>query len=208
MKRIAKLYSLLLLLLALQSCESDDDITPQVQWEKIEFADQGPIYSIHGSLEDGLLLGTLRGVIKVTDNGKTSKEVLRVDTPITNLIKDGDVITAVTNIKNYSSRDGGETWHDSDKTYSPFHNREVYDSKGIIYHHVALNNGELGTPSLIMRSSDRGTNWENIFPHKRNVYSMYLDNTDRLYLGTSGSEWDGQSFTAISNAAVLYYMKK
>lgn len=208
MKKIARLYSLLVLLLAFQSCKSEDDVAPQIQWEKIEFADQGPIYSIHGSLEDGLLLGTLRAVVKVTDNGKTSREVLRINTPITNLIQDGNVITAVTINKNYSSSDGGETWHDSDKPYSPFHSREVYDSRGVVYHHVALNNGELGTPSLIMRSSDGGTNWENIFPYKRYVYSMYLDSRDKLYLGTSGSDWDGQSFVSSSNAGILYYMKK
>jgi photosystem II stability/assembly factor-like uncharacterized protein len=208
MKRIAGLCSVLVLLLTLQSCKSEDDVAPQVQWEKIDFPNQGAIYSIHGSLEDGMLLGTLRAIIKVTDNGKTSREVLIVNEPITNLIQDGDVITAVTLIMNYSSSDGGETWHYSDKPYSPFRNTQLYDSKGTIYHHVSLNNGPLGTPSLIMRSTDNGTNWENIFPYKHYVYSIYLDSKDRLYLGINGATWDGQSFNSANTPAILYYMKK
>jgi photosystem II stability/assembly factor-like uncharacterized protein len=208
MKRIAGLCSVLVLLLTLQSCKSEDDVAPQVQWEKLEFTDQVSIYSIHGSLEDGLLLGTHRAIIKVTDNGKNSREVLIVNTPIANLIQDGDEITAVTDLMNYSSRDGGETWHYSNKPYSPFHSRELYDSKRVIYHHVALNNGTLRTPSLIMMSTNGGTNWENIFPYKRYINSMHLDSRDKLYLGALGAEWDGLSFASGSNTATLYYMKK
>jgi photosystem II stability/assembly factor-like uncharacterized protein len=208
MRRITTLYSLLILLLAFQSCKSEDDVAPQVQWDKIDFPDQGAIYSIHGSLEGGLLLGTSRTIIKVTDNGKTRREVLIVNEPITNFIQDGDVITAVTLIMNYSSSDGGETWHYSDKPYSPFRKSELHDSKGTIYHHVYLSNGPLGTPSLIMRSTDSGTNWENIFPYKHYVYSIYLDSKDKLYLGINGAIWDGQSFTSANTPAILYYMKK
>jgi len=103
--------------------------------------------------------------------------------------------------------DEGETWKVSAKGLTPYDQKEFRDSQGILYHHIALSNGELVTPSLILRSMDDGTNWENIFPFKHYVYSMYIDSKDRLYLGINGMEWDGVSFSCSDITAILYYKK-
>lgn len=206
MKRMFTFYAVLLL--TIQSCSPDDTkVTPQPEWEKIEFADQGAIYSIYGDLENTMLLGTSRSIIKLTDNGKVIHQVLLNET-IIGFRKENDTLFAASNPKNYYSIDNGDTWHASDKGFEPYHTKELRDSKGILYHHVALPNGELITPSLILKSSDNGTNWENIFPYKHFVYSIYLDSKDRLFLGINGWEWDGKSFVVTGNTAILYYQKK
>ncbi len=210
MKRTRKFCSCFILLIAsitFQACDSGDEVTPQSQWEKIEFADQGAIYSMYGSLEENLLLGTSHSILKLTERGKVNKEVLRVNEPIADIMLMNDTLYAVTNFTSYYSIDGGETWKGANKGFVPFNQRELRDTKGILYQHVALANGELITPSLILRSSDNGTNWENIFPYKHYVYSMYLDSKDRLYLGINGWEWDGISFSGKGNTAILYYWK-
>lgn len=202
-------YVVLALLLAFQSCNPDDDkVTPQSQWEKIEFEGQGAIHSIYGSLEDHLLLGTSQAILKLTDQGKVSRQVLQLDAPVGEFMAIGDTLYAITNFKNYYSSDEGETWKESAKGLVAFNKRELRDSKGTLYNHVALANGELITPSLILRSTDNGTNWENIFPFKHYVYSVYLDGKDRLYLGINGWPWDGTSFSGTGNTAILYYQKK
>jgi hypothetical protein len=195
--------------LTFYACNSDDDkITPEIQWEKIEFPDQGAIYSVYGALEERLLLGTSRAIIMLTDNGEVSREVLPMDEPVSNFMEVNDTLYAISNFRNHYSIDEGETWKVSTKGWTPSDQNEFRDSKGILYYHIAVPNGELITPSLILRSIDNGSNWENIFPFKHYVYSMYLDSNDRLYLGINGWEWDGLSFSGTGNTAILYYKKE
>jgi hypothetical protein len=209
MKKLTSFYAVLVLVLTLQSCKNDEDkVSPQSEWEKIEFADQGAIHSIYGSLEENLLIGTDRSITKLTDNGKSIKQVLQVKTPISSFLKDADTLYAISNFQDYYSVDNGDSWQESSKNFIPFKGRELKDSKGIMYHHVAIPDGELMTPSLILRSADNGTNWENIFPDKRYVFSTYLDNKDRLYVGTINWEWDERGgFSGTGFTAILYYQK-
>ncbi|SDL50029.1 hypothetical protein SAMN05421823_106185 [Catalinimonas alkaloidigena] len=211
MKKNKIIYVVLLLGITLQSCEKEgDNMSPKTDWEQIEFADQGAIYSVYGSLESTLLVGTSLSVIKLTDNGKSTRNVLQLDYPVTDFFEDADTLYAITNEQDYYSIDGGDSWQVSNKDFMPFTPNDLTDSKGIIYHHVAIPNGELITPSLILMSSDRGTNWENIFPYKRLVYSTYLDDNDRLYLGSIDWEWNETqgSFSGNGNTAILYYQKR
>ena len=68
------------------------------------------------------------------------------------------------------------------------------DSKGTLYQVVEHFDGELGLPTSFLRSINKGNSWENIFPYKRIFYSWHIDGNDRVYIGTSGSVWDGQFF--------------
>jgi hypothetical protein len=212
MKKLTSIYTLLIFVLISQSCKKDEDkVTPQSEWESIEFADQGAIHSIYGSLEENLLIGTGLSIIKISDNGKSSKQVLQVKTQISTFLKDADTLYAISNFQDYYSVDNGDSWQESSRNFMPFNrinDSELRDSKGILYHHVAIPNGELITPSLILRSSDNGTNWTNIFPYKRYVFSTYLDDKDRLYIGTINWEWEGVGFSGTGNTAILYYQKK
>jgi hypothetical protein len=209
MKRAQIVYSFFALSLTFQACNSDDDkIAHAIRWEKMEFPDQGTIHSVYGALEERLLLGTSRAIIMLTDNGKVSREVFKMDEPVSDFRVVDDTLYAIANFKSYYSIDEGETWKVSAKGLTPPYQNEFRDSKGILYHHIAISNGEVITPSLILRSIDSGTNWENIFPFKHYVYSMYIDSKDRLYLGTNGWPWDGVSFSSTGNTAILYYKKE
>lgn len=210
MKKLISLYALIIIILTLQSCKKDDDkVTPQSEWEKIEFSDQGAIHSIYGSLEENMLIGTARSIIKLTDSGNNIKEVLQVKTSISSFLKDADTLYAISNFQDYYSVDNGDSWQESKKDFIPFQGSELKDSKGIMYHHVAIPNGELITPSLILRSSDNGTNWENIFPYKRYIFSTHLDTKDRLYLGSINWDWDERGgFSGSGFTAILYYQKR
>ncbi|WP_162055340.1 WD40/YVTN/BNR-like repeat-containing protein [Pontibacter pamirensis] len=207
MKRLTKLYALLILLLVLQSCKSDD-VPPQVQWEKMEFEDQGSIYSIHGSLGESMLLGTSRAILKLTDNGRSIREVLPVDIQISEFMQYGDTLYAISVWKNYYSLDEGETWQEKNRGFTPSYTNEFKDSRNVFYNHVSIvTQGHIRTPSMIMKSHDSGANWENIFPYKHIVNSMHLDNKDRLYLGANAEEW-GSGAIPGSRKAILYYTKK
>lgn len=210
MRRVQIVYFLFLLSLTFQACNSDDDENMhEIEWQKMEFPDKGSIYSIYGSLEDRLLLGTSQAIIMLTENGKVSREVLKLDGAIRGFEKLNDTLYAFAIFKSHYSVDEGETWKESAKAFTPPSSQWKFrDSKGMLYYHVALSNGELVTPSLILRSIDNGTNWENIFPFKHYVYSMYIDSNDRLYLGINGWQWDGLSFSGNSTTAILYYTKK
>jgi hypothetical protein len=175
----------------------------------MDFADEGVIYSIYGSLEEQLFLGISRSIIKLTEKGKVSRIVFQTEYPVIEFWNTNDTIYANTEWSIYYSTDNWETWKVLGKERERVSGWEFSDSKNTIYHHVYLPIGEIGTPSLIMRSSDNGTNWENVFPYKHYEYSMYLDSKDRLYVGTNDSEWDGFSFTlSTQNTAILYYQTK
>ena len=150
MKRAQIIYSFFVLSLTFQACNSDDDkIAHEIQWEKMEFPDQGAIYSVYGALEERLLLGTSRAIIMLTDNGKVSREVFQMDEPASDFRVVDDTLYAIANFKSYYSIDEGETWKVSAKGLTPSDQKEFGDSKGTLYHHIALSYGEVITPSLI-----------------------------------------------------------
>jgi len=209
MKRAPIVYSFFVLSLTFQACNSDDDkIAHEIQWEKIEFPNQGTIHSVYGTLEERLLLGTSRAIVMLTDNGKVSREVFQMDEAVRDFRAVDDTLYAIANFKSYYSIDEGDTWKVSVKGLTPSDQNVFRDSKGTLYHHIALSNGEIITPSLILRSIDSGTNWENVFPFKHYVYSMYVDSKDRLYLGTNTWPWDGVSFSSTGTTPILYYKKQ
>lgn len=202
-------FLMLPMLMLLTSCDDDKDLDNAVQWEKIEFVNGGVIHSIYGNLDDYLLVSTISKILRTNDGGKTWETVLEVQNPIGEFQPlNGDII-AVANFKDYISHDQGLTWeevefdHDLNAPWSAFN-----DTKGTLYQIVAHYNGELALPTTVLRSVNKGNSWETIFPNKHLVYSWYIDNRDRVYLGVSGNVWDGDFFVEDPQfSAYLYYLK-
>jgi hypothetical protein len=210
---MTRTYTLMLkcvfLLLSISSCEEDDVFNDRVDWTKIEFPDGGLIHAIHGSLDDYMLISTISKILRTTDGGKTGVEVKNVMDPIGEFKLVNDDIYAVSNFKDFISRDKGETWEevafDWEITRQP---DALFDSKGILYSVVSHYEGELSLPTTFLRSVNRGNSWETIFPNRHLIISSHIDGNDRVYLGVSGSLWNGKFFESDPEfRAYLFYMK-
>ena len=168
------------------------------------------IYAVYGDVDEYLLVSTPTKILRTADGGKTWTTVKSVVDPIGNFNPLHDDLYAVSNFTDYISHDQGQTWEAVAFDHELYPNAVNFsDSKGILYQVVNHFDGELGLPTSFLRSSSKGNSWENIFPYHRSFYSWHIDARDRVYIGTSGSVWDGQSFTDDNPqfSGYLYYMK-
>jgi len=198
------------LLVILVSCDDENPSPNQVQWESIEFPGENVIYAVYGDLDEYLLVSTPTKILRTVDGGKTWTTVKSVADPIGNFSPLNDDLYAVSNFTDYISHDDGQTWEALAFDYELYpHSRDFGDTKGTLYQVVDHYDGELGLPTSFLRSINRGNSWENIFPDKRMFYSWHLDGNGRVYVGTSGSTWDGQFFSDDNPQfrAYLYFMK-
>jgi len=198
------------LFIILSSCDDENTAANQVQWESIEFPGENVIYAVYGDLDEYLLVSTPTKILRTVDGGKTWTTVKSVVDPIGNFNSLNDDLYAVSNFTDYISHDAGQTWEAVAFDYELYPNSLNFnDSKGTLYQVVEHYDGELGLPTSFLRSTNKGNTWENIFPDKHSFYSWYIDAHDRVYIGTSGSVWDGQSFRDDNPQfrAYLYYMK-
>lgn len=197
------------LLIILVSC--DEDETSRVQWEQIEFPGESTVYAVYGDLNDYLLVSTPTKILRTADGGKTWTTVKTITTdPVGRFNSLNDDLYAISNFTDYISHDQGQTWEAVAFDYPldpPILN--FNDSKGTLYQVVAHSDGELGLPTSFLRSINKGNSWENVFPYKRAFYSWHIDANDRVYIGTSGSVWDGQFFKEDNPQfrGYLYYLK-
>mgnify|MGYP003577014875 FL=1 len=196
-------------LIVVSSCDDEDSLKDRVVWERIEFPGEGVIYAVYGNLTDYLLVATSTKILRTEDGGKNCTTVKTVDNPIGSFYHLNDDLYAVANFTDYISHDDGQTWEpvafDHELSPSPL---SFNDSKGTLYQIVTHSDGELGLPTSFLRSVDKGNSWENIFPYKHSFYSWYIDGHDRVYIGASGSVWDGRSFTDDPQyRGYLFYMK-
>jgi hypothetical protein len=202
---------LFFLFIILLSCDDEDTPVSPVQWESIEFPGENVIYAVYGDLNEYLLVSTPTKILRTVDGGKTWTTVKTVVDPIGNFNPLNDDLYAISNFTDYISHDQGQTWEAFEFDYELYPNsREFGDTKGILYQVVEHYDGELSLPTSFLRSIDSGNSWENIFPDKKKMfYSWHLDGNDRVYIGTSGSAWDGQFFRDDDPQfrAYLYYMK-
>jgi hypothetical protein len=192
------------------SCDDDDEpFKKAVQWEKIEFENEGAVYAIHGNVDDYLLVSTISKILRSDNRGRTWNVVGNSLDPIGDFFALNDDIYAVSNGVDYVSHDQGQTWqsitfdHELQRASGTF-----TDSKGILYEIVYHHDGELALPTTLLRSIDKGNSWEAIFPHQHVFYSSHIGADDRVYIGTWGAMWDGRSFGGNpENTAYLYWMK-
>lgn len=191
------------------SCDEDDVSRQHVQWEKIEFINEGVVYAIYGDLSDYMLVSTLSKILRTSDGGKTWQEVKRVNDAIGGFHPLNDAIYAVSNSKDYVSHDHGNSWEEVTTDWDlNASSNEFNDSKGILYQVVRHSNGELALPTSLLRSVNKGNSWENIFPHRHIIYAWHIDTNDKVYIGVSGSRWDGEFFKDDTQfRAYLFYMK-
>ena len=199
------------LFVILASCDDENTSPNQIQWESIEFPGENVIYAVYGDLDEYLLVSTPTKILRTVDGGKTWTTVKTVADPIGNFNPLNDDLYAVSNFTDYISHDQGQTWE------AVAFNHELYpnalnfnDSKGILYQVVDHFDGELGLPTSFLRSIKQGQFVGKYLPlstcHFIPGISML---NDRVYIGTSGSVWDGQFFTDDNPQfrAYLYYIE-
>lgn len=191
------------------SCDEDNALRNNVQWEKIRFDDEVAVNAIYGDLNDYMLVSTLSKVLRTNDGGKSWEVVLQVNESIAEFHDLNDDIYATSNFQDYVSHDEGQTWQglEFDHELNP-PSASFNDSKGNLYQLVHHYNGELALPTTFLRSNNNGNSWEVIFPHEHGIQAWHIDGHDRIYLGTSGALWDGQSFIDDPQlSAYLFYTK-
>ena len=208
--------NVLICLVFLFSCKKDE-LEPQsnYQWTKIEVPEAGTIYSFSGNIENELIIGGLGEIRKTTDKGNIWS-VVQDSITAYEIRKSQDTLFAIalynSTYTDYYSLDNGNTWHIHDnKSLEDLSVNTVTNSNGTIYKIV-----DPGTfpkqPDQVLKSSDGGSTWVDVFPYKRYIYAIYLDDDERLYLGVNGWEWDENtnSFDTDSggNNGLIYYLEE
>lgn len=187
--------TLLISLMSLFSCNKEE-LKPQskdIEWVKIEVPEAGTIYSLNGNIENYLIVGGLGEISKTSDKGLTWS-VVHDNFTAYELRNRQDTLYAIefwsSTSEDYFSIDNGNTWKLSPtKSLEDLRTKTVTSSKGTIYKIVPSETFPI-QPAQVVMSSDGGSTWIDIFPYKRYIYSIYIDKSDRLYIGASGWEWN------------------
>jgi hypothetical protein len=196
------------------SCDRDDafenDIDKHSQWKRIDFPGEFGINSIHGSLDDVMLVSTLFHILRTDDGGHTWEIVKETTEVVAEFHQLNDALFAITNFKDFVSYDNGLTWNDVEFDHELGQPQMVFtDLNGILYQIVPHSHGELALPTTLLRSVDRGNSWKSAFPYKHGIGAWHVDNGNTVYLGTSGHLWDGTFFVEDPQShAYLYYIVK
>lgn len=207
--RMTKNFCLYILFgFCLQACMGDQLAAPALQWHEVALADQGSVYSLYGSLEGDLLMGTDEGIVKLADMGRRWTMIKKTNSPITNFVWKHDTLYALSGSDKYYSINHGEIWTQTTRNIVPFE-KALVDSKGVLYRGENMLISQSPSPSRILRSLDEGQSWENIFNDQKFVYDLLLDGHNRLYIGTNNWEWSESAgaFRVKDNTAVLYYLE-
>lgn len=197
MKNSILITSALICVVFLFSCKKEA-LEPQsnYQWTKIVVPGASTIYSMSGNIRDELIIGGLGEIRKTTDGGSIWS-IVQDSVTAYELRKSQDTLFAIAlynpSYLDYYSLNNGSTWNShNDKIFEDSRVNSVTNSNGTIYKIV-----DPGTypkqPDQVMKSSDGGSTWIDVFPYKRYIYSIYLDDDDRLYVGVNG--WDSDANT-------------
>ena len=206
----------LVCLILLFSCERDK-LEPQADfdWIQMDVPEAGTIYSLSGNIDNELIVGGLGGIRKTSNRG-LMWSIVHDSVTAYELRKKQDTLFAIalynSSYQDYYSIDNGDTWElYSNKSLDDLRTSTVTSSNGTIYK-IVYSETYPAQPDQLLKSSDGGFTWIDIFPYKRSLYLIYLDDDDRLYLGANGWEWNEStnSFDTDSgdNNGVIYYIKK
>lgn len=200
------------IILVVIACTAEKSMVgPRFKWERLVIEGEGVVYSIYGSIEKSMLAGTLSNVVRSEDGGKTWQQVLAVQSPVGEFRTSGDTLLAITNFADYYSLDRGLTWSQHEIDLLTTHKDSIRSSSGNWYKIKQSQSGELANPSQVLESADGGKSWKNIFPYQHLIYTIYLDSSDRLYIGTNNWPWNEEkkSFEQVAEKdAIIYYTLK
>jgi hypothetical protein len=207
------LSTLLLLSVAIFFSCSNDDLDPinvPVDWKILKVENGGHVYSMYGSLQDEFIIATSNKILRTTDRGVTWTTVGSTISPVANFYTINETLFAATNEQDYKSEDNGLSWEEIDFDMEPFPTADqMRDSKGVYYHRVSHYDGELVTPSTLLRSTDRSNSWQDIFPYKKVINQMYIDERDWVYLSITGWVWeDGMFSEEPGSPGYIYYVEQ
>ncbi|TVR80085.1 MAG: hypothetical protein EA412_05295 [Chitinophagaceae bacterium] len=207
--------SLLVCLILFSSCKKDESKPhANIEWIKIDVPNASTIHSLSGNIENELIAGGLSKIFKTSNQGNTWT-VVHDGITAYELRKKEDTLFAIAlynhTYNDYFSLDNGETWQLSpEKSFENLRTNIVTASNGIIYK-ILRSETYPKQPDKVLMSSDGGSTWIDIFPYKRYIYTIYLDDDDRLYIGANGWEWneDINSFDSSTgnNKGIIYYIK-
>ncbi|MEL6591731.1 MAG: hypothetical protein AAFQ68_16685 [Bacteroidota bacterium] len=200
---------LCLLLLSLSACNSFNLFDRQPQWELLRVPEAGTVHDIAGDIEETLVVGGLDKIFLTEDQGE-SWQIVMEDVTTRRFEMRGDSLYVFSlGDGTFYSLDMGQTWTESNEALIDEFRFEVSLSNGDRYRWVADVTFPK-EPDLIERTTD-GTNWENVFPFMRYVYSLYADDQDRVYVGTSGWDWNEEKggFVVVPGRSdgLVYYVK-
>ncbi|NOQ74460.1 MAG: hypothetical protein GQ574_20790 [Crocinitomix sp.] len=208
-----KIGILITLLIALTlSCNKNRDFKKK-NWTKIVVPDAGVVYSMNGDIDSEFIIGGNGAIRKSTDTGETWP-IVKHDITAYDLITIENTLFAISlyneSYADFYSLDQGDNWIPSlTKSLEDKRSNEVITSTGIIYK-IVKSQTYPASPDSVLKSTDNGETWTAIFPFKHLIYSIYLDDFDRLYLGINGWEWDSDNNSFDSNtgdnAAIIYYL--
>lgn len=207
-------YLFILSILFSFSCEMNQVGEKNINsWTKVIVPNTLTIYSLYGNIDHELVIGGLSEIVKTKDGGKNWSTV-KVDVTAYELREHQDTLLAISlynsSYQDFYSLDNGNTWIlKRNKSLVDLRTRVVTTSNGIMYKIV-----DPGTypkqPDSVLKSTDGGNSWEDIFPYKHYIYSIYLDKTDRLYIGVIGWDWKEETKVFDTNTednnAILYYL--
>ena len=200
---------LFLALLSSQCQKKQTDAQNQIHWNKILIKGEITVSAIYGNIFEKMIIGTNQNILETTDSGRTWKTVAANVDKIDQFDNEGDTLFAISLGKDYFSLNNGNEWHllayDRIRNY----NTQVSTSKGDLYKFILTSVGEQGLPAEVQHSSDNGVSWQNVFPFKNYIMSIYADKQDKIYLGAWGVTWDESKsyFVELKNPedAILYY---
>lgn len=199
-----------LVILCCFSCKKDTD-NPQTEnkWVKLTVPEAQTIHSMTGNIDTELIIASSDGIRKTRNMGNSWSNV-KENISVRKFRKKADTLFAVltSTFDAYFSLDNGDNWtiYD-DEIMADFLLKPVTLSDGTIYK-IEPDLTYPKRPDQVLKSTDNGNTWVDVFPFQHYVYSIYADEDDRLYLGIIGWEWDeiNQNFDSSNKNAIIYYL--
>jgi len=198
-----------LIILCCFSCKKNlDNSLKENNWVKLIVPEAQTINSMIGNIDTELIIGS-NGIRKTRDKGN-SWSIVNEHISVRKFIKKADTLFAVltSTYDAYYSLDNGDNWtiYD-DEIMADFLLKPVTLSNGTIYK-IEPDLTYPKRPDQVLKSTDNGNTWVNVFPFQHYIYSIYADENDRLYLGVSGWQWDetNQYFDSSNKNAIIYYL--